>query len=60
MQPPTDTDLALESLLRAEAELQDYARTGAHNPEQHKLLAENVQLAIDELIGLADVARPGS
>jgi hypothetical protein len=49
----------MENLLRVEAELQDYARSGVDNPEQQKQLADAVEAAIDEFINLSAVLRPG-
>jgi hypothetical protein len=49
----------MEKLLRTETELQDYARSGAHNSEKQKQLAEAVKIAIDEFINRAGVLRPG-
>jgi hypothetical protein len=56
---PTKAELAMENLLRVEAELQDYARSGVDNPEQQKQLADAVEAAIDEFINLSAVLRPG-
>lgn len=53
----TKAELALEKLLKAESDVQAYARSGRDNPEQQKQLADAVERAINEFI--AQVARSG-
>ena len=48
MQFPTEAVLALEQILRAEAELQACARNGDRNSEKQRLLAEAVKAAVSE------------
>ena len=45
----TKAELAMEELLRAEAELQEYARYGADNPEHEQQLAAAVELAVERI-----------
>jgi len=48
MLPPSKTELAMEKMLQAAAELQSYVQSGDHNPEQQKQLADAVKVAWDE------------
>ena len=53
MQFPTEAVLALEKILRAEAEVQDCARNGDRNSKKEEQLAEAVKAAVSEFRGLA-------
>ena len=52
MQFPTEAELALEKILRAEAELQHCARDGDRNSEKQEQLAEAAKAAVSEFRGL--------
>lgn len=56
----TKAELAMEELLRAEAELQEYARYGADNPEHEQQLAAAVELAVNEFTKLLPELRTGT
>lgn len=54
----TKAELALENVLRAQAELQDYVSSGASNREDQQRLAEAARVAIDECINVLAAQRP--
>ena len=53
MQFPTEAVLALEKILRAEAEVQDCARNGDRNSKKEEQLAEAVKAAVGEFRGFS-------
>ena len=56
VQSPTKTELSMEKVLRAEAELLAYVQSGSYDPQQQTQLAKAVQFAIDESTG--QLAKP--
>ena len=58
MLPPTKAELCLEKVLRAEAELQAYARNDACKPEKQKQLVEAVKFAVDEFVDQVAASPP--
>lgn len=54
----TKAELALENVLRAQAELQDYASSGVTNREEQERLAEVAEVTINECISLLAAQRP--
>lgn len=50
--------VAMERILLAATELQDYVGSGASNPDQQKQLADALEVAIDEFINLPSVPPP--
>ena len=50
MRPPTRTELVMEKMLQAQAELQTYVQSGEKNPERQEQLTDAVKVAMDKFI----------